>query len=563
MKKYFYKKSRISLVVCLLFVAFSCETTDLDINDNPNQLTVDQADPSFILNGIQFSLVGQHFGLSATTRGTMRQVHQFGSYAQGAGPGALNGAWTTVYSIGNNKRLLEEIGQTSELRTHIGIAKVVEAFAYVNLVDYLGSAVYTEALNSVEFPQPNFDSGESIYDAMYAQLNDAITDLNAQEQLQAEDLFFNGDNSKWVKLANTLKIKMYVQTKLVTNSSALADLNAIIASGNFIVDSSDDFFAAFNQNAVNPDTRHPDFVGQYEVNAGGQYMSNDFMNTLLRGKSIEDPRLKYYIYRQDLNAPSGDKLPCEGEAGFQYCYIGNGYWGRDHGDDEGIPNDGADRATFGIYPAGGAFDSARSIGVIEQEAIDTYDPSSDLTLAEYTAQLLSSENPATAESSNLGGAGIHPMILSSFTHFMLAEAALPAPQGLGATGDSRGLLSVGMQQSFDIVANFAGIAMDATAVSAYIAEVLAEYDAASSDQKLEIIIREYYIALWGNGIETYNNYRRTGYPELGFSVISNTDFPRSFFIPENELNANDNPDLVQKELTDQLFWDTNPAGFID
>ena len=28
--------------------------------------------------------------------------------------------------------------------------------------------------------------------------------------------------------------------------------------------------------------------------------------------------------------------------------------------------------------------------------------------------------------------------------------------------------------------------------------------------RLNVIMKEYFIALWGNGIESYNNYRRTG-----------------------------------------------------
>jgi len=46
-------------------------------------------------------------------------------------------------------------------------------------------------------------------------------------------------------------------------------------------------------------------------------------------------------------------------------------------------------------------------------------------------------------------------------------------------------------------------------------------------------------------------------------IIAAGNFPRSFFIPESELNSNANPDLVQKSLTDKVFWDTNPDGFIN
>jgi hypothetical protein len=106
--------------------------------------------------------------------------------------------------------------------------------------------------------------------------------------------------------------------------------------------------------------------------------------------------------------------------------------------------------------------------------------------------------------------------------------------------------------------------MVASEVTGYVDHVLALYDAAATnEEKLAIVVEEFYIASFGNSVEAYNNYRRTGYPVLGNSVISNTDFPRSYFIPSSEMNSNDNPDLEQKKLTDQVFWDTNPAQFID
>lgn len=532
MKKYFNTISRgVYIALILLITVASCETTDLDVNINPNQLTPESADPNFVLNGIQLTFGGQHFGLSEQSSGVMRHVHMFGTYASNSGQGSMNGPWSSTYSITTNLNLLEDLSAQRDLPNHVGIGQVLEAFAYVNLVDNIGTAVYSEASNPL-FPQPNLDSGESIYEAMYEQLNDAIINLNATGSVTPEDLYFDGDLNKWIKLANTLKVKMYVQSKLVGTPGAVSDINNILASGDYISSSDDDFVINFGTSVTNPDNRHPWFVGAYQVNAGGQYMSNDFMNTLLNDKAVIDPRLPYYIYRQVGTDPTGDLLPCEDESGFQYCYVGNGYWGRDHSDDEGIPNDGELRATYGIYPGGGAYDDGSFI--------------------------------VTRDSQNLGGAGIHPMILSSFTKFMLAEAALPAPTGLGVNGNSRTLLMEAMEDSFNKVESLSGIAMPAADVTAYVDEVMTRYDdAASDEERLEIIVKEYYIAMWGNSLEAYNNYRRTGFPELGFSVISNTAFPRSYFLPDSELNSNDNPDLEQKELTDQVFWDTNPAGFID
>ena len=39
-------------------------------------------------------------------------------------------------------------------------------------------------------------------------------------------------------------------------------------------------------------------------------------------------------------------------------------------------------------------------------------------------------------------------------------------------------------------------------IDGYVAKVLAQYDAATTnDAKLNVIMKEYYIALWGNGVD--------------------------------------------------------------
>lgn len=533
MKKNILKTIQLLSAVLLLTLTFSCETTNLDINENPNSLTLDSSDPNFILNNIQLSFAGQHSTLSSISSGVVRHVNQFGTYAASSGAGTMNSVWSSAYSITANLELLSSIASEQMLPNHVGVGQVLEAFAYVNLVDYIGTAVYSEAVNS-EFPSPNLDSGESIYDAAYTLLDEAIVNLNATNSSVFEDVFFNGDVKKWIKVANTLKLKMYLQSKLVLTSNQATAMNAIITAGNFISSAEDDFLGQYGTNITNPDTRHPFFRNAYISGAGDTYMSNNFIHLLKDDKlNIEDPRLTYYLYRQDLTDPEGTLLPCDGDSDFQYCYLGDGYWGRDHADDEGIPNDGNSRTTFGIYPGGGKFDTG-------------------------------SNNALTSDSDGLKGAGIHPIILSSFVHFMLAEAALPAPAGLGATGNSKTYLAEAIEASFAKVETVSGIDMLAADKTAYLDYVSDEYDAAvSSEDKLAIIIREYHIALWGNSVESYNNYRRTGYPDLGYSVVTNTDFPRSYFLPESELNSNDNPALEQKKLTDQVFWDTNPADFIN
>ena len=562
--------------ICIFVISTSCETTNLDVNVNPNALSPASADPNLVLNTIQAGFIGQSFGINANVRGIMRHINMFDTYAANTNATNLNGTWATSYSIVTNRKLIEDLNQNQKLANHLGVAQVIEAFTYVNLVDIIGTAPYSEAVNP-DIANPNFDAGKDIYDAMYTLLDKAIANLQVSGQLKHEDLFFNGDLNAWVKLANTLKIRMYIQSKLVGNTNATNEINNIIASGNYIKSNDDDFVAQFGTNNDNPDIRHPNFQATYEAaGAGGIYMSNEFMNILLKDKRAPDPRIRHYIYRQSLADPlNTDKnviLPCEGKAGFPLCYIGDAYWGRQHADDEGIPNDNNLRSSFGAYPSGGAYDD-QSIKDISDAAKTEYPTLSPIpvnpvtekpyTESEWIRKRLLDNSVSTNKTTNLGGAGIFPVITASFTNFLLAEASLPAPVGMGVNGSSWTYLENAMKNSFAKVSNVTGVAMVQADMDAYINEVKANFNNAATDSdKLAIIIKEFYIASFGNSIEAYNAYRRTGFPDLGGSVITNGDFPRNFLIPDSEINTNDNPNVKQISRTTQVFWDTNPAGFV-
>jgi len=52
------------------------------------------------------------------------------------------------------------------------------------------------------------------------------------------------------------------------------------------------------------------------------------------------------------------------------------------------------------------------------------------------------------------------------------------------------------------------------AVTSYINAVLAQYDAATPAKQLEIIMTQKWISNYGNAVDQYTDYRRTGYPVL-------------------------------------------------
>jgi hypothetical protein len=156
-------------------------------------------------------------------------------------------------------------------------------------------------------------------------------------------------------------------------------------------------------------------------------------------------------------------------------------------------------------------------------------------------------------------------MLDNFVKFMLAESAIT----LGTSGDARQLLLDAVSSSIAHVMAFGEEIADQNYVPAqqdiddYLAEVASLYDNATSDEeRLEVIVKEYYIALFGNGVEVYNLVKRTGMPSnLQPALLADPgDFPRTFNYPANCVNLNSS--ISQKPHTVQVFWDTNPPGII-
>lgn len=517
-----------TFLLALVIGVASCETLDLDLQENPDSLNLESANVDLVFNTIQFNFLNQMRGSDNLTDQSIRLVNQFGTYTPGQG--SMNGLWSTTYNTGTNIQALETFAERDGYTFHLGAAQVILATMYVNLVDYIGTAVFSEANSPSEFPNPGLDSGEEIYAAAFAMIDEGIANLQGTGRAPLNDLYFGGDASAWVKYANTLKLRMYLQTRLVSPSESTAGINALIAGGLLIDEISEDLQFQYGTNTAPIESRHPLYTGNY-INGAGGYMSNGLMSYMKDSMTVTDPRMTYYFYRQtdrDLSSNPSGLLPCAGDASYDFCYIGDMYYGRDHADNEGIPNDGNLRTTYGIYPAMGAYDEGAFIAASQTSA---------------------------------QGNGIHPLHLSSWTQFMMAESALT----LNTTGDAAVYLEEGMRQALGKVRSFSPSNMTDAQIDDYVAEVLAEYVAATDAEKLDIIIREWYISSFTSGMLPYNNYRRTGYPSfLQSPVIAAGAFVRSYFLPESELNSNSNEDFnSQKQVTDQVFWDTNPAGFIN
>ncbi len=549
-------KKIIKYITVVLFASGflnSCETTDLDLRVSPNDLAANQADPNLILNSIQLAYVSNQVVFSNRAAEVTRINYMSGRNYFNRYPGqTLSTVWARVYSsefntIGStdpdvgmwtNIEALKEIDANSDINYayHIAVGQTLKAHSLIQLTDFIGSAVFSQAGNPDEFPAPMLDSGQDVYAGALALLDEAEALFNGPTQTTGvNDFFYAGDKSKWLKVINTIRLQAYV------NTGNTAAFNAIIAGGNYIATVDDDFQYQFGTRQLQPDTRHPSYADDYTPSGANIHKSNWLMEQMLNN---DDPRIRYYFYRQTDETPGSggadpneERLACSFDVppphydGIDhYCGVPNGYWGRAHGNDQGIPPDNFFRTAFGVYPAAGRFDD---------------DSFGNVGLGEGG-----------------GGAGIQPIFLASQVDFWRAEMAT-------SDAEKAQFLESALEKSIAKVQSFGGLDSNADAsfaptpaeVTAFIDAQVAAYNAASGTAKQNILAEQYFVSLYGGSTDAYNYYRRTGFPTtLSPNWEANPGpFPRSFLFPQNEVITN--PNLDQKDaMTQQVFWDTNPAG---
>lgn len=544
MKNYF-KYIFILPLICLIMSG--CNQTDLDLRVSPNDLAADAADPNLVLNSIQIAYARNQSAISDIAAELTRIDYFFGrDYFNNLPGSTMDNIWRRTYSsinlgiLTNLQALEAQQANGADLNYHIGVAKALYAHSLFQLVDFLGEAAFSQAGQSAEFPAPVLDPGQSVYEAAFTMLDEAEASLGGTPStVGVVDLFYNGDAGQWLKFINSVRLRSYALT------GDRAAFDAIIASGVFIETEADDMQLSYGTSALQPDDRHPDYAADYTPSGANIYQSNYLMALMLEN---DDPRRRYYFYRQVCGTPGaldcdGVEVPANEEelscslvvppahyAGFNYCSVNAGYWGRSHGNDEGTPPDNFRRTAVGVYPAGGLFDDD-SFGNV------------GLGLGG-------------------GGAGIEPIILSSYVDFWRGIMA-------STDGERSAFLRSGLEKSIAKVQSFGAldgsadmsVAPTAADVTAFIDGVVAEFDAASGETKENIFAEQYFTTLFGGATESYNYYRATGYPTTVYPSWEPDPgaFPRTLLLPQAEVINNPNVDQ-RLDLRTQVFWDANPPS---
>lgn len=573
--KVFNFKTKV-LALTILLTLFSCETVDLNQTENPSTISQSLLDPVYAFNYAQVTLPDFIDSTNSFTQRVIRQMAMTGgnTYDNAFQPANFNNNFSLAYSILNAIKIMEPKAIENKEFHLIGAAKVIRCYVLMTLADVYGDVPMSEALLGNENLSPKYDKSEDVYRQVLLELDDAIAYLlnpNNNSESLAKDLYYPNPKSKitntsWVTLAKTLKLKMCNNARLAgadIGKNITSEINTIVSGGDYIDRPSEDFEYKYGTSRNTPNTRHPLYNDQYEL-GGGAYISNYMFwtmtlekNTLNSNGSYTptiDPRTDFYFFKQDNLGTIPDSFILPGrsrpehynqpslvsfyEPSVRIPYtVSNwtggsiptgGYWGRDHGNNSGIPQDSDKRSVAGMYPIGGAYGSATSV--------------------------------QTGGDKGALGAGIMPFVLSSYVHFMIAESILTS----GVSGNAQTEFLAGISDSVDkstkqingypdsVIYNPANIA---TNKANYISYLTNRFSGASPINQLQIIIKEFFIASWGNGIEPYNNYRRTGFPSNFQPTIEpiSGSFYNTCLYSQNSIN--NNPNTPNKTRTKRVFWD--------
>lgn len=572
-------KYRIGIVLAalMLFTFSSCDLTELDINDDPNNPA--QASLSLLLTNVELNASATFAdNLNRAAMGFAVQTAYFDNFNMTAA--TWNAVWNYLYS--NPLKDLEGmIKATAQQRAdgapnpyYEGIAKVLKAYYFSLMVDLWGDVPYSEAFNGDADEQnlsPAFDSGKDVYANLITLLDEAVAHFGEESPVTIQgDVIYGGNNAniknKWTAAAKSLKLRLLLQMSRA-DASVIPMIQAIVDEGDLITDPADDFQFTFG-NINDPDDRHPLYVRAY---AGGtaafSYFSHQLMHEMLvpltpGGNVPGDPRTPFYFKRQTdklLNpddATDRQTIPCSQRTDCVYGYfpLSNkvtqdvygktpeelttteakylaGFFGRDRSDPSGIPNDNPIRTTIGLYPFAGLYDDVAEPGGSPGGKIQGT------------------------------GDGIFPMITSWMVKLYQIEAALALGVTTTVTPDQ--LFQDAMEEQFSKVNSFVSrdedaAEMDPVEVTAYITDQVNKFNAAvDNSAKLRVVLKQAWFMNFGNGFEVYNTFRRTGLPN---DLQTPLQPPRQFALrlpyAQDEINLNPNtPSIVFDSPSNAVFWD--------
>ncbi|HET8735994.1 MAG TPA: SusD/RagB family nutrient-binding outer membrane lipoprotein [Pricia sp.] len=223
---------------CLALVTASCTEDFQEINENPN--APQNVGPQFLLANVisveanqnayfqGFRLANYLAQFAASVEFERIDRYEMGTNAE---------YWNTIFRLLSDIRSMKQTEGANE--AYVAVGDIMQSYMFSQLTDLWGDVPYTDALKALDGQfTPKYDTQESIYTdpetGILAVLEKASATLENTNAFIQGDVMFNGDLDKWVRFANSLRLRYLLRiSKRLTDFSemqALADSGKLMQS---------------------------------------------------------------------------------------------------------------------------------------------------------------------------------------------------------------------------------------------------------------------------------------------------------------------------------------------
>jgi len=131
-------------------------------------------------------------------------------------------AFQEFYISGQNLTEIEKVSKDPLESNFLAIANIMKVYIMQNLVDCWGDVPYSEAYKAdAGILKPKYDKQKDIYEDLVVKLDNAMkliqgATINTSVVPENSDIIYKGDMSKWLKFANTLKLRILIHQSTLT-----------------------------------------------------------------------------------------------------------------------------------------------------------------------------------------------------------------------------------------------------------------------------------------------------------------------------------------------------------
>ena len=453
--------------------------------------------------------------------------------------------WTSFYpkAIKNLTDAIHRSAEDENRKNINAILRIYRVYMMSVITDIYGDAPYSEAgLGYLkEIYNPKYDTQEDIYNDFFTELKDAASALDAANDRITGDVIYNGDVAKWIKLANSLRLRYAMRISDVAPEKARKEFEDALASeGGVLTSGSDDALIKYMDISF---SFGQDSYTDYRGNALSQllfgndpannpsYLCSTFFNQLYNTKDPRTFMIARFYYDGLMSQTSPD----------------NRIDLTDEITGKGIAMNPCQPGAFSYDPWPQGYDSDM------MKEIAKTNPSVETTMARETEPKLANNF--------LRGDNPGVVMTCAEVNLLLAEASL---KKWNTGGTLEGFYSKGVRAAMDFLAdNYGYDRISDNDFNAYIADNGIGH---TEQQAKAAINTQAWILHFTNPAECWANVRRSGYPRLkspaeyGFGqyLTGGKDIPVRLCYPTLESSYNKpGYDEALKRMGGKDSWNTH------